>query len=92
MACLPATNGILEMSTCSNNGFLQASVSSVLHHKSRFKTWSFCIIKISLIRLMLGSKMWTAERPIVSFCISEPLKVHIYKPNISLVNLNFLKN
>ena len=39
----------------------------------------FCIIKISLIKLMLGSQVWIVEKPTAcTFFFYEPLKTHTY--------------
>ena len=52
------------------------------------KQSGFCIIHISLIRLMKGSKVWTFERPRMwTIYIFEPLKAHSYEPNICLIRL-----
>ena len=48
----------------------------------------FCIIKISLIKLMLGSQVWIVEKPTMcTFHVYETLKIHTYEQNISLIRL-----
>ena len=48
----------------------------------------FGIIHISLMRLMKRSKVWTFKKPKMwTFYIFEPLKAHIYEPNISVIRL-----
>ena len=54
----------------------------------QYRQSGFCIIKITLIKLMLDSKVWTFERPNAwTFYIFEPLKANTYEPNISLIRL-----
>ena len=62
---------------------------NVIFNLSEFISQSgFSIIKINLVRLMLGSEVWTVERPRMwTFKIFEPLKAHTCLPNISLIRL-----
>ena len=80
--------GILNsrLSRRNNIGPLQArQVCSMIYS-------GFCIIKIRLIRLMLGSKVWTVERPKMwTFYIFDPLKTDTYERNISLIRLMLIK-
>ena len=69
------------------HGALHGIMNLNIHHLHYSHQYSrSCIIIISLIRLILRSKVWPVERP-KTFYIFESWKIHTYETNISLIRL-----